>query len=87
MLAVLAQSLADMTAHVVAGLAGRWRSIDCDRCYAPISMRRSLVHSTDTSARLGLRNSFWGVFVYKKMLGRTQTRTRDRMDRQSMRTV
>ena len=47
-----------------------------------------LVHSTDTCARLGLRDSFWVFFTYiKKLLGRTETRTRDRMDCQSIRIV
>ena len=47
----------------------------------------SLVHSPDTCAMVGLRDSFWVLFAYKKMLGRTETRTRDRMYCQSIRTV
>ena len=53
--AVLAQSATAMTAHFVAGPAGRWRSIDRDRHYATF-------HSTDTCSRVGLRDSFFGIF-------------------------
>ena len=63
------------------GLVSGDRSIDRDRRYAPVSTLHSLVHSTDICARLGLRDSFWVFFSYKKMLGRTETRTRDRMYR------
>ena len=74
-------------AHAVAVPAGRWRSIDRDRGYRPFSTGRSLVHSTDACARPGLRDSYWVFFMYKKMLGRTEVRTRERKDRQSIRTV
>ena len=48
---------------------------------------RSLVHSTDTCTGLGFRDSLWVFFVYKKLLCRTETRTHERMDLQSIRTV
>ena len=54
------------------------------------STGRSLVHSTDTCARLGVRISFWVFFAYiyiKQLLGRPETRTRDRIDCQSIWTV
>ena len=38
------------------------------RCYRPFSTCRSLVHSTDTYAGLGFRNSFWVFFAYKKIV-------------------
>ena len=58
------------------------RSIDHQqvRRYAPF-------HSMETCARLALRDSLWMFFAYKKMLGRTETRTRDRMYCQMIRTV
>ena len=51
--------------HVVAILAGRWRSIDRDRHYRLFSTGRSMVHSTDTCVGLGFRDSFWVFFAYK----------------------
>ena len=48
----------------------------------------SLGHSSKQSrGRLRIRDSFWVFFAYKKWLGRTETRTRDRMCFQSIRTV
>ena len=86
----LAQSVAAMTAvgaaHGVAVSAGGWRSIDRDCRYLPFSTGRSLVHLTYTCAGLGFRDSF-GCFSRKKLLGRTETRTRDRMDCHSIQTV
>ena len=70
--AVLAQSVPTMTAvvaaHVVAGPAGRCRSINRDRCYRPFLARppRSLVLSIDICAGLGLCDSFWVFFAYKE---------------------
>ena len=46
-----------------------------------------LVHSIAKCARVGFRDSLWMFFAYKKMLGRTETRTRDRMYCQTIRTV
>ena len=56
-----------VAAHVVAVPAVRWRSIDRDMHYRPFSTGRSLVHSTDTCAGLGFRDSFWVFFTYKKI--------------------
>ena len=53
--------------------ACRTRSTDHQRVqrYAPF-------HSTAICARLGIRDSLWMFFAYKKILGRTETRTRER---------
>ena len=53
--------------------ACRTRSTDHQRVqrYAPF-------HSTDNSATVGIRDSLWMFFSYKKMLGRSETRTRER---------
>ena len=45
-----------LTAHVLAGPAGCWWSIDLVRRYAPF-------HSTDSWVRVGLRDSFWVFFA------------------------
>ena len=76
-----------VVAHVVAVSAGRWRSIDRDSRYRPFSTGRSLVDSTDTCAGLGFRDRFWVFSAYKKLLGRTETRTRERMYCQAIQTV
>ena len=62
--------------------ACRTRSTDHQRVqrYAPF-------HSTAICARLGIRDSLWMFFAYKKMLGRTEMRTRDRMYCQTIRSV
>ena len=46
---------------------GRWQSIDHDQRYGPFPTGRSLVHSTNTSAGLGIRDSFLVFFTYKKV--------------------
>ena len=53
--------------------ACRTRSTDHQRVqrYAPF-------HSTDNSATVGIHDSLWMFFSYKKMLGRSETRTRER---------
>ena len=55
----------------------------------PLAMNgRSLLHSNKQSRmRCGIHNSFGCFFAFKQILGRTETRTRDRMCFQSMRTV
>ena len=91
LLAVLAQSVATMTvvvaAHVVAVPTGCWRPIDRDRRLRAFSTGRSLVHSADTCAGLGFRDSFFVFFAYTKLLGRTTMRTCERKARHSIRTV
>ena len=76
-----------LTAHAVAGPAGDWPSINRHRRYRPFSTDQSLVHSTDTCARVDLRESFVWCFSRIKMLSQTETRTRERMHCQSIRTV
>ena len=44
-------------------------------------------HSIETCARMALRDSLINVFRVKKKLGRIETRTRDRLYYQTMRTV
>ena len=87
----LVQSVATMIAVVVVQiftvLTGRWRSIDLDRHYRPLSTGHSPVHSTGTCAGLRFRDSFGMFFAYKKLLDRTETRTCERKDFQSIRTV
>ena len=46
---------------------------------APFSTSHSLVYSTDSCARVSLRDSFLVFFAHTKMLGRTGARTRERM--------
>ena len=46
-----------------------------------------LFYSATKCARVGVRDSLWMFFAYTKMLGRTETRTRDRMHCQMMRAV
>ena len=78
--------IAVVATHVVSVLAGRCRSIDGDRLYHPFSSGRSLVQST-----LALDSVSVIVFVcfsrIKILLGRTESRTREKMDRQSIRIV
>ena len=68
--------------HINRSCSCRTHSIDHRR------VRRSApFHSIETCARLALRDCLWMFFAYKKMLGRTETRTRDRMYCQTIRTV
>ena len=88
---IFAKSVATMIVVVVVQfvtvLTCCWLVINRDRRYRPFSMCRSLVHSTDTCAGLSIRDSFWVFFAYKKLLGRTEMRTRERKCFQSIRTV
>ena len=68
--------------HINRSCSCRTRSIDHQR------VRRSApFHSIETCARLAHRDSLWMFFAYKKLLDRTETRTRDRMYCQTIRTV
>ena len=88
---VLVQSVPTMIAVVVVQIitvpTGRWRSIDRYRRYRPFSTGRSLVHSNDTCVGFVFPDSVWVFFANKKLLARTETRTRERKDLQSIRTV
>ena len=88
--AVLAQSVAAIIAAVAAQVVAAHVVAD-DRStvtgVTPLFDGRSLVHSTYSCARLGLRDRFWMFFAYKKILGRSETRIRDRICCQSIRTV
>ena len=53
-------------AHFVSVSDGRWRPIDRDRHYRPVSTGRLLVHLTDTCAGIGFPYSFGVFFGYKK---------------------
>ena len=53
----------------------------------PIVTGRPLVHSTVKYAKVGFCGSLLLFFAYKKLLGRTETRTRDMIYCQTIRTV
>ena len=48
---------------------------------------RSLATEINTHAGDPISPRFWMIFAYKRMLGQTETRTRDMMYRQTIRTV
>ena len=58
-------------------------------CDGPLRWRQcwSLAIEINTDAGGPTSPRFWMFFAYKKILGRTETRTRDRMYGQSIRTV
>ena len=71
--------------QIVTGPTGRWQSIDCSRrLKRPFSTGRSLVHPIDTCAGDSVVGGFSRI---KILLGRSETRTRERKDIQSIRTV
>ena len=74
-LVVLVQSVAAMT-MVVAAPMDRWRLTVTGRRFIQLN----------TSAATRFRSSFWVFFGYTKMLSRTEMRTRERKNRQFMRT-
>ena len=78
--AVLAESVA--ADHINRSCACQTRSIDHQRV-----RRYSPFHSIETCARMAIRDSLLMFFAYKKILGRTETRTRDRMYCQTIRSV
>ena len=63
---ILSKSVAAMIAVVAARVVAGDRPWPALR---PFLTGRSLVHSTDTCATFGLRDSYWVFFVYKKLLG------------------
>ena len=72
--AVLAQSVAAMTT-VVADPTGRWRSTVTGRWYIQLNTR----------AATRFHNSLCVFFAYKKLQGRTEMRTRETVDTNSLR--
>ena len=57
--------IAVVVVQIVTVPTGSWRSIDRDRCYRPLSTSRSLVHSADTCAGPGFRDSLCLLFANK----------------------
>ena len=75
----LSSLLTTLTARVLVRRGPSITSESGVTAYAPF-------HSIETCARMALRDSLM-FFAYKKMVGRTETRTHDRIYCQTMRTV
>ena len=73
------------TRHLRSGSMRRWRPSMTK--LTPSFMAGSWVIQINTCAGDPIYPRFWMFFAYKKCLGRTETRTRDRMYCQTIRTV